>query len=246
MRSLLVLVTAVALVAVGALLAGGCPRKADDVAGVEPVARTASATDEPADEGAPAAATDASDSSVDWTWDKDTPIDPASIPEVPAAGSCHGEPFTVAHAIIEEDKNEETGTSTWDLRFLDTKPEAGDEANKYVGDRFLEVTVPEAGEGVTLEVPYGSEEWKIGNTWFWYKTPTPDTQDGVNANPGRNAALYLEFTEWDETPSAANDRIIGTAKGKIAVGSEMFAGRDVCWLAGLFEAVIVGQRGSGR
>ena len=81
------------------------------------------------------------------------------------------------------------------------------------------------------------ERW-LTHHWFWYQTPRVDSPDGISVNPGSSAAMYVEFTDWDETPSPDNEDIVGTAKGKIAIGSHNASG-DEAWLAGTFEATIV-------
>lgn len=253
MRSLIAVILAVALAAGAALLMGGCPKKAGEEADVPtagPMAEDAGQPEPaPTDTGEEteeqklargkevmAQYEDATVPPVDWSWSKDAPIDPTTIPDEPAAGVMEGKVFRVKHAVMERDEEEKT----WDLRFLDVEPEEGEEDEFYGHDteRHIELTIPEAGKGVKVVAPFGSDEWDIDKLWFWYQTPKLESPDGTSMNPNNNVALYLEFTDWDETPSPDNEQIAGTAKGKIGLGSEMWQGESVCWLAGTFDAVI--------
>ncbi len=257
MRNLGVVFVVIVAFAFGVLTCVGCaPKPVSDpetpvTIDEEPAAPSADATadDDPADDGEEteeeelargrevlALLADASELSVEWFWDAETPIDGAAIPDAPAEANVEGKAFIVENAIIGKDVDDETDKTTWEIRFLDTAPEPGDETDKYVGDRFIELTVPDAGEGVVVEIPVGSDEWDINNAWFWYQTPREDSPDGISVNPG-DISVYLEFTEWDETPSADNADIAGTAKGKIGIGSSTYSG-STCWLAGTFEAYI--------
>jgi len=256
---------AVVLVCFAALaLTAGCPKPAEETSTVGapmPVKAADIADDTPGDEDTAADPDeeteeeelargravmaefpDATEPPVDWSWDPETPIDPAAIPDEPVAGVCEGKLFIVKHAILQHDVDEEEGTSSWDLRFIDVDPDPGNEASMFFHDgRHIELTLPEAGKGTKIEMPYDSdsENWGLDKLWFWYYTPREDSPDGISINPGGHAvALYVEFTEWDETPPEGIEDAIGTAKGKIAVGSTSVSDGSVCWLAGNFEAVI--------
>ena len=256
---------AVVLVCFAALaLTAGCPKPAEETSTVGapmPVKAADIADDTPEDVDDPADPDeeteeeelargravmaefpDATEPPVDWSWDPETPIDPAKIPDEPVAGVCEGKLFIVKHATIVEDVDEEEGTSSWDLKFIDVDPDPGEEASTFFhGGRYMNLALSEAGEGVTVEMPYDSdsENWGLDKLWFWYQTPREDSPDGISVNPGGHAtALYIEFTEWDETPLEGIDDAIGAAKGKIAVGSTTGMEDTVTWLAGNFEAVI--------
>jgi hypothetical protein len=183
---------------------------------------------------------DATTPPVDFAWTPETPIDPARIPDEPAAGVCEGKLFVVKHAILKQEKGEGAEAGSWDLRLLDAAPKAGEETNLFGGDRYLELTIPKAAKGVKVEMPYGSpsDKWGIDKLWFWYQTPRIDSPGGISVNPNNNVALYLEFTGWELKPAAGNPDVVGKASGKVAVGSQMPGGNAVCWLAGKFDAVI--------
>ncbi len=253
MRILVVLVLAVALAVGVALFAAGCAKRTTEeveLTAPAPIAEEPDeATPEPAETGEETEEEklargekvmdqyeDATVPPVDWSWSKDSPIDPASIPDEPAAGVMEGKVFRVKHAVMQQDEEEKT----WDLRFLDVEPKEGEEHSFYFHDtdRHIELTIPEADKNVKIQAPFGSGEWDINKLWFWYQTPQLESPDGTSMNPNKSVALYLEFTDWDETPLPDNENTIGTAKGKIGVGSEMWQGESVCWLAGTFEAVI--------
>jgi hypothetical protein len=264
MRSLLAIAATLSLLA-ALMLATGCTKKAEEP-GVSVVGETVPKggeaatkadvpddTEESGDEETEeeklargreimAQYEDATEPPVNWSWTPESNIDPASIPDEPVAGVCVGKLFIVKHAIIQEDTDDETGQKTWDLRFIDVDPEPGEEASMFGHDgRHIELTVSEVGKGVKIETAYGdSDAWDIDKQWFWYYTPKEDSPDGISMNPGNNVALYLEFTDWDETPPEGIEDAIGTAKGKIAVASKSGFDEDVdiTWLAGNFEAII--------
>ena len=253
MRVATAFMLAAALALSAVLLATGCPKKTTEATVVPAPAPMAEEPEEPEPEPVDtdeetdeeelargkevmAQYEDATEPPVDWAWDKDTPIDPASIPDEPAAGAVEGKVFQVKHAVMQQDAEDKT----WKLRFLDVESKKGEEHDFFFHDteRHIQLTVPETGKGVEVQAPFGSDTWDINSLWFWYQTPQLESPDGTSMNPNNNVALYLQFTDWDETPSPDNEDVIGTAKGKIAVGSEMWQGESVCWLAGTFEAVI--------
>ena len=241
MLCLLVLV----LFVLGLFAVTGCGKKPEEPT---PPPKPATATEKPAEPGEESGEAvmakyeDATEPPVDWTWDHEKPIDPASIPDEPAAGIIEGKLFVVKHALLQKDPKDEDDpedVDSWDLRFYDAEPEPGDEASMFgISERHMEVTIPKAAKGVKVDVPFDSDEWDISDHWFWYQTPRVDSPDGISVNPGSSSAMYVEITDWDETPSPDNEDIIGTAKGKVAIGSHNSSG-DEAWLAGNFEATIV-------
>ncbi len=177
---------------------------------------------------------------IDWSWSKDTPIDPANIPNVPAAGIMDGKLFIAKHALIQKDTDDETGVTSWELRLFDSQPPEDRKTDMFFGDRHLSLTTTNGGKGGVTNLPYDSEEWDIDTFWFWYQTPAEASPDGVSVNPNSSVAAYLEFTDWTESEPVEGSDVLGAAKGRIAVGSEMYGG-DTCWVAGTFEATIVDE-----
>jgi len=224
------LAVAAVSVLVVALLLAGCPQKTSSTTPATPP-ESAKAPAEPVQTGPERSA-------GSWKWDPKNPkIDAAGIPDQTVSGMMEGKPFEAKFALVKEEPKEKR----WLVRFYDTAPEAGKETDWWGPDkcRYIELTVPKAAKGEKYDIPYGSDKWSLDkDMWMYYQTPRADSPNGTSVNPGKDVALYLEFTDFTTTKPAEGSETIGTAKGKVAVGSEM-SENEITFVAGTLEAKIL-------
>ncbi len=230
MKSSARLVVAAMFVLVVAVLLAGCPPKASSTPPTPPP-ESAKAPAEPVQ-------TASEQSAGSWKWDPKSPkIDAAGIPDQTVSGMMEGKPFEAKFALVKEEPKEKR----WLVRFYDTAPEAGKEADWWGPDkcRYVELTVPKAAKGEKYDIPYGSDKWSLDkDMWMYYQTPRADSPNGTSVNPGKDVALSLEFTDFTTARPAEGSKEIGSAKGKVAMGSQMTE-TEICFVAGTFEAKIL-------
>ncbi len=231
MRPSVKLAVAGTLLVVVALLLAGCPNKSPSTTAPTTPTPSAKAPAAPAKAGA-------EQSAGTWKWDPKSPkVDPLGIPEQAASGMMEGKPFETKFALVKEEPKEKR----WLVRFFDTAPEAGKETDWWGPDkcRYVELTLTKAAKGEKYEIPYGSEKWSLDkNLWMYYQTPRADSPNGTSVNPGKDVALYLEFTDFTTAKPAEGSETIGSAKGKVAMGSQM-SENEICFIAGTFDAKIL-------
>jgi len=227
----------IALVVLVALLMAGCPQKRTPSS--PPTAATGPTAAAPAAKaGAGTAAVTSRTSAGSWKWDPKSPkIDPTTIPDEPVAGTMDMKAFEAKNVLVKE----EADKHRWMVRFYD-QIEPGKETDWWGPDKvhYFEITVPQAAAGMKIEVPYKSDKWDLGkNLWMYYQAPSTTSPGGTSVNPGKSVALYLEFTEVKTSKPAEGSDVIGTAAGKVALGSKMMEETEVSWIAGTWEAKIV-------
>lgn len=201
---------ALALLLVLALaLLSGCPKPADQ------------AVNTPVPEATPPSPETVEAPAGSFAWTETPTLD--QVPDAPISGMINGKPFTAQTVRLEKRDDQVV------LRIMDQKPDTS--TGMVTGETSASLYLV-LEEGKPAEFVAGIKDEKKDPADAIYVYPQGGDKGPMTMNSDWGAALKLD--EWTLGKDPADEDLLGTVKGKVAI---VFADDPKSWVAGTFEGV---------